>query len=83
MTYPFPQGTLSAIEAVKRLAMVWTMRQAWSAICELARNGALAAYVLDRSGRSHEADRAQFAAVTKRICSPWRDLTSVHTSRHP
>lgn len=66
MTYPFPQGTLSIPEAVKRLVRFknyeWTSQEAWRAICEGILKGIIPAYVLN-GGQSHEADRAQFAAL--------------------
>jgi hypothetical protein len=70
MVDPFPQGTLSIIEAVNWLAQrrddEWTKQEAWRAICEAIRKGTLPAYVLDQGGRSHEADRAQFASLHDR-----------------
>ena len=71
MIYPFPQGGLSITEAVDWLAQrrddewtIWSVLQqvAWHEIREATRKGILRAYVLDRAGQSHEADRAQFAA---------------------
>jgi hypothetical protein len=72
MDYPLPQGTLSIIDAVNWLAQrrddewtIWSVLQyvAWREICDAVRAGRLPAYVLDSARQSHEADRAQFAAL--------------------
>jgi hypothetical protein len=66
MVYPFPQGTLSITEATERLVRFknyeWTKQEAWRSICEGILKGIIPAYVMN-SGRSHDADRAQFAAL--------------------
>jgi hypothetical protein len=72
MDYRLPQGTLSIIEAVNWLAQrrddewtIWSVLQqvAWREIRDAVRKEILRAYVLDSAGQSHEADRAQFAAL--------------------
>jgi hypothetical protein len=87
MTYPYPQGTLSAIEAVDWLARrrddertIWSAprQEAWREICEAIRKGTLPAYVLDSARQSHEADRAQFAALGDQepMMLPFRQFAS-------
>jgi hypothetical protein len=67
MTYPYPQGTLSAFEATirvsTRLSQHRNYQGAWRAICGGILKVTIPAYVLDSAGQSHEADRAQFAAL--------------------
>jgi hypothetical protein len=65
MTYPYPDGTLSATEAVSRAVLFSagkSHREAWRDICQLILRGSLRAYILS-GGRSYDADRAQFAAL--------------------
>ena len=68
----FPQGTLPIVKAINWIALrrddkwtIWSVLQqvAWREILRGIRKGIFFPYVLNSSGQSHEADRAQFAAL--------------------
>jgi hypothetical protein len=68
MAWPLPEGSCSPTEIAGRYGGdCFLRREAWRAICDATIEGRITAYVLveDRDGRrrSHEAERAQFAAL--------------------
>jgi hypothetical protein len=86
MGYPFPffpQGTLSIVDAINWVARrrddewtIWPVLQqvAWREIREGVLKRIFHPYVMDSAGQSHEADRAQFAALGDQ--GPISDLAS-------
>jgi hypothetical protein len=68
MAWPLPEGSCSPAEIAGRYGDdCFLRREAWRAICDATIEDRITAYVLveDRDGRrrSHEAERAQFAAL--------------------